>query len=341
MVVSFAVVYFYYMMNTYNHVFSLKPGIIIKFIMIILFLLLPEKERRNIFELYTRLFALSLIPAICFSVLSIIGFDVPYDVIASSQEIKVNQNFEYIHYPGSVFCENRYSISRFKRLCGIYDEHGMAGTVAGLLLAGNQFKLKKHKELVIILVGGILSVSLAFFVIVGLYYVYVLLKNRKKKRLITLISLILICAGVLFLLRNNEVVNRLVISRLRITYLMSNKRADSTFIALFSDFLRSDNILWGYGNNNPIFNTVDAASYKVLIYDIGFVGFFIYVLWFLYWGVRNAGKNIEALILLVLFMLSFLQRPWILYLYFMIILFGGIDKIRQEYCSDIARKSEG
>lgn len=327
---SFMVIFLYYNLNTYIP-FSIGIGTIIQCFLMAIFLILPNENKKNIFKYFLYIFSVSLIMGMFFSIINVIGIDIKADFIESISDIKINTNQHYRHYFGCVFREKTYYSPPYKLLCGMFDEPGTVGTISALLLSATQYNMKKYKINYILLIAGIMSMSIAFLVITFIYIIYYLVKIKKIKQLIFLIIMILISFMVIYTLRDNEILYEYIGNRIFGDYtLLHNNRTSEEFDVIYKQFLLSNNIFFGNGNNNPIFNSVDAASYKVLIFNVGFLGFFMIVGWFLYWGIKQSNKNSKCLYLLAIFLLSIYQRPWILYLFYIVILFGGIEFIKNE-----------
>lgn len=322
--ITFVVVYVYYSLNNYNNVLNIGLGTIMKLILLLIFLSLSEKSKGQVFRYFLYLFAISLIPGIFVSLMNILGVNIKYNIIQPVQEIKIAANLQYKHYFLAVFRENRYWSPRFKPLCGLYDEPGMIGTVSALLLCADNFNVKKYKENIVLIIGGIMSMSLAFFIVCFFYYMFYLFNIKKKKQIYIILAIVLSVCVVLFIFRDNEILQDRIFNRITWTSLINNNRTSDEFDIIFRKYLQSGEILFGLGNGNPIFNIVDAASYKVLIYNIGIIGFMVLVGWFGFWGIYRAKGNKYANILVGIFLLSIYQRPWIIYMYMLVILFGGI-----------------
>ena len=69
-------------------------------------------------------------------VLTHIGINVPYTVIELREEIKVTRGWIYKVYPFAVQLRSKWldAFVNDLRLCGIFDEGGRVGTLAGLIL---------------------------------------------------------------------------------------------------------------------------------------------------------------------------------------------------------------
>ena len=335
--VSFIVVYMYYVLDAFPGTLNIQIGIFIKGIVIILFLMQKKELQINTFKVFSIIFALCTIPGIVFCILNYLGINIPVDFIETTQEIKAISGQHYRHYFGCVFRESIYYVPRFKQVCGMFDEPGMLGTISALILSAEKYQIKRHKYLIFTFIGGALSMSFAFYMMVIIYAVlYAVQKKGLKKK--SIIGIVISLIGVIALART-ELIQRFILARMSFENLINNNRTSSEFDMLYSAFLNNGlmnrKVLFGLGNNNPVYYTVDASSYKVIIYNMGIIGFVLFVGWFLYWGIKNSSNNKKAILLTIIFMLSVYQRPWIMYMYCIVILFGGIEYINRS-ASDIS-----
>lgn len=337
--ISFLFLYTYDFFNSYNKNLEFGWGICIKAIIICIFLSMNKEYKKKIFMNFCKIFAISLIPSIFFWTLSVLNVNVNCDYIKSMQEIKILNNQHYKHFFGCVFRENIYWSPQIKQLCGMFDEPGLVGTVSALILCAKKFDFRKNKELIILILGGLISMSFAFIMICIIYYVLMLFIKKKKKQFKILIVLLISSLVLLFLFKDSEIVQHFFLSRISFSSLINNNRTSQEFDNLFNEFLSTNNVLFGLGNGNPVFDYVDAASYKVLIFNLGIIGFFIIIAWWLCWGLIYSKKNKFCLILVFIFFMSLYQRPWVIYLYFIVIYFGGIEYLNGGNITDENKKN--
>ena len=128
------------------------------YIVVALFVLLPDEYQKAAYNIYKSLFVLTLILPIIYYVLVHIGVQIPYDRLESYEPIKVSTLMYYKHYPLASQLTSQYvsELTEF-RLSGIYDEAGRLGTLAGLFLVSERFELKGNWKNIIIFVAGVLS----------------------------------------------------------------------------------------------------------------------------------------------------------------------------------------
>lgn len=327
-IVSFIITYSFYTLDAYSGQANIGLGTFSKCIVICVFLALSDESKKNVFRYFRTFFAISLIPGIFFLVCRMIGIPFSSDIIQSTQEIKVLNNQQYRHFFGCVFRENIYYTPRFMQLCGIYDEPGLVGTVAALLLCADQYTIQKNKTNIILLIGGFLSASLAFVLLTVAYLILKLLINRSYKQLCSMLGILLLAITVILILDKIEIFHNNVIARLSWDRLINNNRESTEFVDIFNDFVKSNNLWFGHGRNNPIFGKVDASSYRVLLYNFGIVGFTLIIGWFAYWGIKYSHACKTSIIFYIVFILSIYQRPWIMNLYCIVLMIGGVINAR-------------
>ena len=108
----------------------------------------------------------------------------PYSEVEPLNPIK---DFTYLKYPFLVM-ENRDIGLDITRLYGVYDEPGVLGSLAAVILCKEHFNFKKS-ELIPLFIGGLLTFSLYFYVIL---LIYVLLFTKIKTIVAICLSLTVI-----------------------------------------------------------------------------------------------------------------------------------------------------
>ena len=301
-------------------------GYVFQFLFILTFvefLLCPNDIKKETINYFRIFFVITLIPSIIYMILNFISIEIPFSILETTHTGKATSGIFYIKYFGSVF------IFGLGRLCGIYDEPGVVGTIGALLIALNSNQ-KDWKNL-IIQIAGVLTFSLAFFVIFGIVIAF-------KKGMIWLKVLILI--SILIIVYNPQVevntrnddfnknINRLI---QRFDYndglVGDNRLSDSARVMLNSYMKTASNSQlfvgngWMTASKNQYLS--GSYSYKFLIYDIGIVGFVLYLVWILYIGLFNVKKSKDLYLFLFLFCLSIYQRPYIISFHFLVLLAGS------------------
>lgn len=118
---------------------------------------------------FEALFLVSLVPGVIYLTLMILGVPLTFSVVPPQNAGFAAAGVRMLELPGAVFFEgNSQSLpwgGVVSRLCGMFDEPGMVGTIAALLLAARGYRIKGIREVALYIVG-VLSFSLAFIVLV-------------------------------------------------------------------------------------------------------------------------------------------------------------------------------
>ncbi|UMY62932.1 hypothetical protein [Pseudomonas sp. LS.1a] len=148
-----------------------------------------DHRRGKVLQWFGWIFAISLIPGIVVSLGKITGLPVQMDRLPLLNPSMAQGGGFYMHAPGALLLSgNHLSLpwgGELYRLCAMYDEPGMVGTLSAFLLAGNRFRLKPFPFL-IIFVGGVLSFSLAFIVMASIGFLFRLVQARSPLTLLPL-----------------------------------------------------------------------------------------------------------------------------------------------------------
>jgi hypothetical protein len=131
-------------------------------------LILPSVVRVTTYRRFELAFLLSLIPGLLYSVAMIAGVDVTFTSRAAPNAQFAAAGIRMLQGAGAVFIESNSQVLPWggfiSRLCGMYDEPGMVGTIAALMLAARAFDVRGPRA-VLLWLAGTLSLSLAFVVI--------------------------------------------------------------------------------------------------------------------------------------------------------------------------------
>jgi hypothetical protein len=282
-----------------------------------LFILLKKECALDMFILFKKIFIYSLIPSIAIWFMHIFGIDISIlkiGEIASPDALKVVNDIKYTIYPLSIFYEHGIIL----RLQGMYPEPGLVGSISALLLASNKFQMNTKEDKILFL-GGALTFSLAFIII----YVIGVVVSFNKKIYIGLFSIFSMTILSINFLKYEyyDAIRAMTVSRLSLNEegrLIGNNR-DKYLQNDWNVWINSDiyGILFGVGQ------TADGSSWKSLILFNGITGVIIILL--IYSILLNkVNINRYIFIYLILFFLSFIQRPGILNFYYIIIFYGTL-----------------
>lgn len=310
----------------------LSIGNYIVLLIIICFFFLSNQERIELLDKFTTIFALSLISAIIFWCLINLGFQAPFRILQPEHAGKAAMGAYYKNYFGSVFLY--YPNSNLTRLNAMFDEPGVVGTFSALLLVANDLRLKGKLKNIIILIGGILSFSMAFYVLVPIAMIVKSFTKRSFKLATLLLIGLLLFQGLMSIQTDNIIVRNFFQNRFKIVdgNIAGDNRTNESFNYEYSEFLHGNinKVLFGNGNNaalnNPAMN--ESYTYKMLIYDFGIIGFMMIVGWIFYASYYTMKFEKGCMVLLITFIISMYQRPYVLNMPYMILLFCGYTNIK-------------
>lgn len=311
--------------------FDFYPARLIPIVAITVIISFSDVKVLRIYDCYMTLVALSLIIGVGIYLLNLLGVNIPYNELVAQNEGKTEVYQFYRQYFGAVQIDSLYT-DIMPRLCGMFDEPGVVGTFCALFLVSKRFDFKDWRTYIFLL-GGILSLSLAFFFLVILGLTLFSL-NREGK--VLKIILIVICVSVFVLTLYPNLLDY-ILSRIGNGNIFSilNGRMENvnSYKQEMSRFWNTDlrHLLFGMGYNASMNNINMAGSYyyTMPIYDHGLLGTILIVAWFVQLiryiinrcEFQSTKRNI--FILAIVFASSIVQRPYVLSIPYVIVLMGG------------------
>ncbi|MGF9964011.1 transcriptional regulator [Bacillus rhizoplanae] len=287
-------------------------------------ILIRNEDRLNIYDKFIKVVALSLLPAIIIAIILLMGVDLQWSPLLSTSWTKpYYRNYFnlsiYTAYGGvsqQSFLPWGGSVDR---ICGMFDEPGVVGTISGLILISKGFSLKRIYEK-IIFIAGIFSFSFAFFFMVFLYF---LIKNVKY-------SIPIFVAFVIMMqtVPQDSYFYSKILHRFEITSdgIQGNNRTNEGFDNLYSDFLKNDNVLLGIKEEEFLYRAQyygsEALSWKTFVVINGLLLFIFHTLYFLGYTITLRDKRVWIFCMFYFF--SIYQRPYDFSLGYWLIFFGGI-----------------
>lgn len=207
-----------------------------------------------------------------------------------------------------------YALGLF-RFGSIFDEPGAVGTLSALILICNPPNVKYTKYDYILLIAGIISFSLAFYVIIAINYI---LNFKIGKQ-----TIIIACLALALYAAFPKVVNNIILDRLEYSdgKFAGDNRVASDFEDAYNKFQKSEYTLFGMGNGAHQ-KYPGSATYLSVIYNQGYFGFIIYLLIFLLFTRHFKGKR--KWIFFFIFMLNIYQRPYNISLLYLLLLYSGL-----------------
>ncbi|MCU5180753.1 polymerase [Bacillus toyonensis] len=310
----------------YDEVYKILYSFLFLCAVLVPFVLLINEIKLKIYDCFIKIIAISYIPAIIVAFLLLLGIDLSWDNLISYSTSKSN----YRQYLWSANYAVYYGFSEqyffsyggsIDRICAMFNEPGVVGTVSALILISKKLKLDRLYEK-IILIAGILSLSMAFYTLIGLY---LLIKN-KKHLILFFIAYILLFS---FTPKDSYLYNR-ILYRFEINSegLAGNNRTNEGFEYVYKDF-KAGNIkeqFLGIGEkeyfNKALNYKSEALSWKTFMVINGYFLFILHVLFFLYLSLKE--KNKASIIFAVFYFMAIYQRPFDFSLGYWLIFFAGI-----------------
>jgi hypothetical protein len=260
-----------------------------------------------------------LLPSIILYPFILLGFDFSYGDILPVHEGKQNAGILYHNYLFTyVLSSTELNIEGYKlfRLSSLFDEPGVVGTVAALLIIATNFK--RDFINLILIVAGTLSFSLAFIILIAMYLLF-------YKRTVLYFAMIA-GIGLFYFAGENPFFNKVIINRLLIVdgNIAGDNRTTLAFNIKFLQFF--DSSLKWFGNSDSVASSgYYASSWKNLIWDYGIVGTFFMLMSFVFYKIRFVKVTNKLVIsFLILFFLNIYQRPYILNVTYFLLFSGAL-----------------
>jgi hypothetical protein len=235
-------------------------------------------------------------------------------------------------YRGYLFLlknQDNYTYSAF-RFMSVFDEPGVIGSLLALLISYKDFKFDNFRDNVFI-IAGLLSFSLVFYIVLIINVFY---SKYIKWRTILLLSLF-------FLSLYNFVpgfMKNVLLDRVYSDGGMSiqDNRSTSSFLYKYDQFKSEGEktVIFGMGPNSiqELSQVIElnVSSYKTIVYQYGYFGLCFFMLFFLIstWKLAPTRRGIYFYLI---FLLVGWQRPGVYSYFNILIFFGGLSYISQEY----------
>ena len=227
----------------------------------------------------------------------------------------------------ALYHQNSYSSILLDRLCGIFNEPGALGTICALLFIIT-FEKTKLWEKILLLLTGLLTYSVAFFVLTfGFLIVYLCVKDSRY--IVLAIGLVILFLKIPTIDWKNDALNGLA-SRLIISGngLSGNNRLTDSYKASYEAMKKTSYILCGYGKGFDF--SEGSLSYVKYIVQFGYIGFGIMMIQWLGMTVVNIKSKMQYVYVLFFFA-SLYQRPApIISILGYVLVFGGLSWMQRE-----------
>ncbi|MFN3894492.1 MAG: hypothetical protein ACK4KU_07960 [Acinetobacter sp.] len=264
---------------------------------------IDEEDKKNGFNIFSNfLFVLILISLPLWLIHNFV-FTLPYSFpLAYDQSLGKGEGLIFWNYIFFIQPELDYF-----RFYSVFDEPGVLGLLCTIVLFVNNYNFSEKKNIVILL-GGIFTFSLAFYIFTFIGYIFHVLMQRKLKSL--LFAFILFISLTPFLI-TIESFRLSIVDRFN-NFKQSLLERNGIQLDQFYDvFIYTPNFYYGesldfFSKNSYL---KEGQSYKFFFIEYGIIGFLLMI--FLYLFLIDKRKvNIYVIFLLIIFILSFIQRPF-------------------------------
>lgn len=279
-----------------------------------LMLFIPIKKRVRILISFTNIYAvLIFISLVVFMLVNILNVTIPSTEIGS---LNVLKGYTYRAYPllamPDVFV---FSLPRFP---AFFDEPGVVGTISVILLLTFGKNLNKFSYISILL-SGIFSFSLYFYLTFILYLITVI--DIKRVILTLVLSSSLVAVYPPF----TKYFDSYIMERLAKNQngsIEGDNRVSEEFNAEYQSFLKSPLLLYGKGESMI---SLGDSSYKTIIYSRGLIFFIGIFLFYTLYALLKLRKIRSVYIFFLLFLGITYQRPFYFDPFYFFILLTMVD----------------
>lgn len=283
-------------------VFGLMVRLLMAFPIVILFSR-PEFVKK-VFDVFFTIFSVLMFLSVFSYVLFLLGLSPELGMLTSPLE----PDREYIHFPFLVMEKHMVDMFRF---AGPFDEPGVVGTISALVLCAKNYNLRDWRSIVV-LIAGILSTSL-FFYLLSLFYLVAYSLIVKKKLWVVAA---MVFAGVLFYdkTKDNPIVYDRVWRRLEWNASSHQIEGDSRTSVEGRKYYKSTigSLEWFFGLDDPSYYnniTKGSSSYMNIIMWHGALFFFLYAFSILLFIKRQVPSLSKRFILYFVIVVNLYQRP--------------------------------
>ncbi len=212
------------------------------------------------------------------------------------------------------------------RLCGLFNEPGLMGTMGALTVIAD--KMKMNKGNIIIIIASFLTFSVAFFVLVTFY---VLAKGLLERNMKIICIAFIIIISLLYLTQVEFENSNLSHLFSRFSFedgkFIADTRVHDSFQIMWNKVCSDSNLLWFGMGKIP---STGSSSYKIIIVKHGLIGFFMIFFPMVFGCLKLIRHNTSSILLVLSFILSIYQRPLIFNMLYFVILVGGITYINSQ-----------
>lgn len=275
-----------------------------------------EAFLKNLYEKTRFIYILIISISIIVYILVQSGVGLPYTIIDPLNKLKEEINIRYRCYPFLLQVDSTLlqyeSLSYDVRFHGVFDEPGVVGTISFLFLLVDGFNFKDKKNIVL-LISGLLSMSLFFYIAIAIYYFISIMTRREVSSKVKVGTVLLIIILVIVSLRI-PVIQALIWDRLQWnndTQTISGMDRAGAFIRQYVNSIRGTSAyFFGIGDMDyyranfqgdaSIYNAI--LRYGIIVVALYFIFYFLFIK-------KYIGINLNTFVILGMMYLTLWQRP--------------------------------
>ena len=276
-------------------------------IMMLLYVFIPFAKKDFTVSVYNKFLTIYAI-VISISLLSYIGAQLGY--LHPIGNLVVGQhNRAYTIYPLLVL-DSGFDFLRFY---GPFNEPGVVGTLAAVLLCTQKFNFKDWRTCVI-LVSGILSMSLFFFGLVVCYgFVYIVFI---KRRFVVALLFVGLFAGFYMQTKDDTILYNTLWQRFEWDETEHQFKGDNRkneAVDKFYNELKTKPSFWFGSSQSEVERfwrlVEETSSYKVIVLNSGMLFLFLYLFFFVILARSYADNNLRLALFVLVLLANTYQRP--------------------------------
>lgn len=272
-------------------------------------LFLCEDYLRDVFRYFKSLYVCIITISVVVWILVMCGFAIPVKII---QPLNTLKDISYNQYPFLVMLgyDSDFTIYRAFRFCGLFDEPGVVGTLAILMLLADRYNLRKPAN-IILFISGLISMSLFFYLCSFIYIIYSIFLTKGDIG-VKIVSIVLI-SGLAIASYNIDVTYAAIWERLEFDKTSStfsgNNRADEDLQRFVVSIRGTESYWFGVHNREIIERYSGSASIQNSLIKHGLLGVLFYALFFILYANKKINKKSDAFFCLVFLFITLWQRP--------------------------------
>jgi ABC-type multidrug transport system fused ATPase/permease subunit len=278
-----------------------------------LFSIIPFMSRsftKATYRYFKNIYVLVLFIGLLVWILVFLKLPVPHGIIPPMNTLK---DYYFDSYPLLVIPHTFHitieSIYASFRFCGPFEEPGVVGTISLLILLVEDFNLKDKKNIVLLLTG-LLSFSIFFYVASFMFALYYMVFNRKWKWGI----IVVLCSALFFgFTYKSPFFKQLLWERLEWNSekksIAGDDRSGEEMDAYFNKIKGTSIYYFGTPDHKLLTYFSSNASYKNSVLTYGILSCGLYLLCFSLLALLRIGARKEWLLFVAVLVLTLYQRP--------------------------------